>query len=180
MKYPVRFFVIILITICTSILKAEEALEKLPKIVYINMNKVMNETSAGKSLINQLEKIHKSNIGEFKKIEEELKAEESLILSQKNIISQDEYKNKVNLFDKKLNDYKKQRKEKIEAVAKKKAEATSKLLKEITPILTEYSEKNNISIILRKEDLVIARSHLEITNEIIKIVNSKVKKININ
>ena len=58
MKYPVRFFVIILITICTSILKAEEALEKLPKIVYINMNKVMNETSAGKSLINQLEKLN--------------------------------------------------------------------------------------------------------------------------
>ena len=84
------------------------------------------------------------------------------------------------MFDKKLKDYKKQRKEKIEAVSKKKAEATSKLLKEITPILTEYSEKNNISIILRKEDLVIARSHLEITNEIIKIVNSKVKKININ
>ena len=35
-------------------------------------------------------------------------------------------------------------------------------------------------IILRKKDLVIARSNLDITDEIIDLVNTKVKKINLN
>ena len=60
MKYLVKFFVIILITFCFNTLKAENI-----SIVYINMDKVMNETSAGKSLKDQLEKIHKENISEF-------------------------------------------------------------------------------------------------------------------
>ena len=63
---------------------------------------------------------------------------------------------------------------------KKKIDATSKLLKEITPILADYSKKNKISIILKKKDILLGRTDLEITNEIIDIVNSKVKKINLN
>ena len=50
----------------------------------------------------------------------------------------------------KISNYKKNRQEKIDFISKKKIDATSKLLKEITPILTEYSQKNKISIILKK------------------------------
>ena len=62
MKYLVRFFVIILITIYTTTSKSENLL-----VVYIDMDKVMNETVAGKSIVDQLEKIHNTNIAEFKK-----------------------------------------------------------------------------------------------------------------
>ena len=72
------------------------------------------------------------------------------------------------------------RKKKIDSVKKKKADATLKLLKEINPILADYSLKKNISIILRKKDLVIARSDLDITIEVIDLVNSKVEKIKLN
>ena len=175
MKYLVRFFVIILITICTTTSKSENL-----SIVFIDMDKVMNETVAGKSIVEQLEKIHKINIAEFKKIEDKLKSEETIILSKKNILSNDEYIKEINLLKKKINDYKEKRKQKIDLVAKKKSEVTLKLLKELNPILADYSKKNNISIIMRKKDLVIAKSHLDITNEIIDLVNSKVKKIKLN
>ena len=65
MKHLVSFFVIILITFSFNNVKSEELL-----VAYINMEKVMNETTAGKSLIQQLEKIHKKYIGEFNKAEE--------------------------------------------------------------------------------------------------------------
>ena len=175
MKHLVSFFVIILITFCFNNVKSEELL-----VAYINMEKVMNETTAGKSLIQQLEKIHKKNIDEFNKAEEDLKKEESLILSQKNILSEEEYKNKIDALKNKINIYNKERKEKIDSVTKKKVEATASLLKKINPILADYSKKNNISIIFRKKDIVLARSNLEITTQIIEIVNSKVKKFKLN
>jgi len=67
MKYLVRFFVIILITIC-SISRAENL-----SIVYVDMEKAMNQSAVGKSLSKQIEKIHKANLKEFKINEEEHK-----------------------------------------------------------------------------------------------------------
>ena len=62
----------------------------------------------------------------------------------------------------------------------KKVDGTKKLLKEINPILTDFSKKKDISVIMRKKDIVIAKTDLDIINEIIQLVNSKVKKINLN
>ena len=140
----------------------------------------MNQSIVGKYLTNQLDKIHKANLDEFKINEEDLKKEEVLILSQKNVLSEEDYKNKVNLFKEKLNSYKKNRQEKIDLVTKKRMNATANLLKEINPILSDYSKKNGISIILRKQDIVLARTDLDITKQIIEAIDLKIKKINLN
>ena len=101
-------------------------------------------------------------------------------MSQKNIISEDEYDKKVFLLKKEIDSYKNIRKEKINFVSKKKVDGTKKLLKEINPILADFSKKKDISVIMRKKDIVIAKTNLDITNEIIELVNSKVKEINLN
>ena len=174
MKYLVRFFVIILITIC-SISKAENL-----SIVYLDMEKAMNQSKVGKSINSQIEITRKTNLEEFKISEEDLKKEEELILSQKNVLSEEDYINKVNLFKKKLSNYKKKREEKIDLVTKKRMKATENLLKEINPILSDYSKKNGISIILRKQDIVLARTDLDITKQIIEAIDLKIKKIDLN
>ena len=46
-------------------------------IAFIDMNKLMNESNAGKSISQQHEKKHKKNIDFFKKKEKELKSKES-------------------------------------------------------------------------------------------------------
>ena len=58
--------------------------------------------------------------------------------------------------------------------------ATANLLKEINPILSNYSNENGISIILRKKDIVLARTDLDITKQIIETIDLKIKKINLN
>ena len=140
----------------------------------------MNESIPGKYLLKQLEEIHQINILDFQEKEKELKDQESVILSQKNILSEVDYNQKVKSLKNKIDKYKKNRKEKIDSVSKKKVDATSKLLNEINPILTNYSKEKGISIILRKKHIIIAKSNLDITEEIIKLVNLKVKKINLN
>ena len=140
----------------------------------------MNQSIVGKSLNSQLDKIHKANLEEFKINEEDLKKEEVLILSQKNVLSEEDYKNKVNLFKEKLNSYKKKRQEKIDLVTKKRMNATANLLKKINPILSNYSKENGISIIFRKQDIVLARTDLDITEQIIEAINLKIKKIDLN
>ena len=140
----------------------------------------MNKTSAGKSISLKLEKMHKANIAEFKKIEDKIKEEEASILSQKNILSEVDYSKKVNLMNNKIDQYKKNRQEKINLVTKKRIDATQKLLIELNPILLDYSKENGISIILQKKNIVLARTDLDITDKIIEIANTKIKKIDLN
>ena len=59
-------------------------------------------------------------------------------------------------------------------------ESSAKLLSIINPILSDYSKVNNISIILQKKNVVLAKTDLNITNKIINILNSKIESINLN
>ena len=111
----------------------------------------MNKSNAGKSINQELEKMHKANIAEFTKVEDQLREEEASILSQKNILSEVDYSKKVNLMNNKIDQYKKNRQEKINLVTKKRIDATQKLLNELNPILLDYSKENAISIILQKK-----------------------------
>ena len=174
MKYLVKIFVIIIFLFCNNLSYAENL------IVYIDMEKILNESKSGMSINKQLEKIHKMNIKEFKKIEDELKKKEESIIAQKNILSKEDYTKKIKILRDNANSYRKNRQEKINLLTKKRMESSAKLLNIINPILSDYSKVNNISIILQKKNVVLAKTDLNITNKIINILNSKIESINLN
>ena len=66
---------------------------------------------------------------------------------------------------------------KLMNLIKKKNDASEQLFKSIQPILIEYSNKNSISIFLQKKYIVIGKSELNKTNEILEIVNQKITEI---
>ena len=62
---------------------------------------------------------------------------------------------------------------------KLKIDNTNSLLRLINPILIKFSNDKEIAIILQKKDLVVAKTQLDITDEVIKIINSEVKEFKI-
>ena len=58
----------------------------------------------------------------------------------------------------------------------KKKLYTSKILENLNPLLTEYVDSKNITLVVEKNILVGIKS-LDITPEILKILNEKTKKI---
>ena len=149
------------------------------KIVYIDLNKIMNNSIAGKSISSQLEENHKKNISKLKKIEEKLKKEESEIISQKNVLTKEKYEKKIIDLREKAKKFRKERNENINNLNNQRLEATAKIINLIKPILSEYSEKNSISIIIDKKNVIIGKTALDITDEILKIVDDKIGKINL-
>jgi len=140
----------------------------------------MNSSEAGKSITSQLTAIHKKTMTELKEIEEELKKKESNLIKQKNVISNEEFEKKLSLLRNKASDYQKQRKESNVSINKKRLVATSDLVSLIQPILAEYANNNSISIIFQKKNIVIGKTELDITEDVLKILNEKHKKIVIN
>ena len=146
-------------------------------IVYIDLNKIMNNSIAGKSITSQLENNHKKNISKFKNIEEELKKEEAEIISQKNVITKEEFEKKIIDLRDKANKFRKERNSNINNLNNQRLEATSKMITLVRPILSEFSDKNSISLIIDKKNIIIGKTLLDITDDILKIVDEKIGKI---
>ena len=148
-------------------------------IYYIDMNFIMNNSLAGKSIVNQLEIKKKSNFDSFKKEETDLKNEETKLLSQKNILDKDEFKEKVILFKEKVSKYNKKRNKILNNLKNHKNNAQQALTKKLTPILANYAKDNSISFILSKQDIIIGKTELDLTNAIIEILNKEIKTVKI-
>ena len=174
MKYFLRFFFCIFIIFYSSSSYSENL------IVFLDMDKIMLQSKSGKSITIQLEKLHKSNITIFKQKEEELKNKETAIVSQKNVLSTEEFEKKMNLLRKEANEYRIKRRDLINSLTKKRVDAQNKLIKAINPILADYSKKNSISMIIQKKNIIIGKSELEITNDILKILDKSLKTIDLN
>jgi Skp family chaperone for outer membrane proteins len=150
------------------------------KIYYIDMDFIMNNSLAGKSIIKQLDAKNKSLASSFKKTEADLKGEETKLVSQKNILEKKDFESKVNLFQKKVIAYKDKRNETLKNFSIKKNNAQKVLIEKLMPILINYSKENSISFILPKRSIILGKSELDLTQKIIIILNKEIKSIKLN
>ena len=149
------------------------------KIAFLNMDQIISKSNAGLSILKQLNKLNDKNLSSLNKIEKNIKEKETKLISQKNIFSESEFVNKVELLKKEINEHNQNRKKLISSFNGLKIENTNKLLKLINPILVKYSNDNEISFILQKKDLIIAKTEYDITDDILKIINNDIKEFNI-
>ena len=149
------------------------------KIAFINMDKIISTSKPGSSILKQLTDLSNKNLKFLKNEEKKFKEKEIKLISQKNIISETDFKNKVNELKSEIKNYNQNRNKILADFNRLKIDNTNSLLKLINPILVKFSDDNEIAIILQKKDLVVAKTQLDITDDVIKIVNSEVKEFKI-
>jgi len=170
-----RFFLYLFVVFLTlsSSIKSEQ------KIVFVDMDKLVSVSKPGSSIFKQLKDINNKNLNFLRNEEKKFKEKEKKLVAQKNIISETDFNNKVDELKSDIKKFNQNRKEMIEDFNKLKVENTNNFLKLINPILTKFSIKNEIAIILQKKDLVIGKTELDITDEVIKIINNEIKEFKI-
>jgi len=169
-NYKKLFLSIILLLFLPNVLMAD-----LPK--YLDFKYVLNESEAGKKAQTQLKKELDNGVKDLSKQEKIIEEEEKKIIQQKKILSQEEYKKKVAVLRKKVSDLQKKRSKLLSTVAKKRSKARSELLKNLNPALKEYMVEKNIRMVLDKKGIILADEKLDITNDIIKKLNAKIKTL---
>jgi len=147
------------------------------KNVYVDMDLLMNSSLGGKSITQQLDKINQSNLKKFKNLEDGLRIEENEIISQKNVISESEYLKKISLLKKNVFEYNQNKKKINGQLTQKKIKAQAALINSITPILADYAKKNDISMVISKQNIIMGQTELDITDDILKLLNKKITNI---
>ena len=71
------------------------------------------------------------------------------------------------------------KKKSSDSLNKKRLKGTNKILNILNPILQDYASKNSISIILQKKNILLGENSIDITQDILKLLDNKIKKINL-
>ncbi len=144
-------------------------------IAYLDLDNIVKSTNAGKSIINKLKTSKDLALKKFEKKEKALKKVEEDINKQKNVLSKEELKKKISDFRNEISSFRNDREKLINDFNKKKVQEFEKFFKKITPLIEDYIKEKNIDIVLDKKDIFIANRKRDITNEIIKIIDAKIK-----
>ena len=111
---------------------------------FIDFKKVLNTSTAGAEAQKILQKKIESQANKFNKEEKEIRKEETQIISQKKLISGEEYKKKVQVLRTRAAKMQKDRQTELSKIAKTRDDAKVQLLKKLNPIISSYmKEKKN-------------------------------------
>ena len=168
------FIIIFLITLKCNLASGSE------KIAFIDLNHIMTNSLAGKLINNFVNNLIKEKNKDFKILESEIKKDENELISQKNIIEESVYNKKVNEIRIRINDYKIERQNFNKTLNEKKIKYNNLLLEKLNPIISKYVEKNSITMVLPKKMIIIGKKDLDITKQILEILDKSVQKINLN
>jgi outer membrane protein len=65
----------------------------------------------------------------------------------------------------------------IQEITTKRRNASSQFFNKINPILGKYATDNEINFILQKKNIIMGKTELDITDDILKIIDKEVLKI---
>tara|TARA_B100001564_G_scaffold240674_1_gene203724 strand:- start:3425 stop:3943 length:519 start_codon:yes stop_codon:yes gene_type:complete len=149
------------------------------KIVYLDVEKIMQESIAGKSIIKEIKKKRELSISQFKKTEKDIFEKEKKLISQKNVLNNEEFKKKLKDLRNDISNYQKNRNKVLNDIKRTRVKASTNLIKKLTPILESYSKEKSIRIIIQKKQIVMGNKEDDITSDILDLVNKKIKSIKI-
>jgi|TARA_B110001452_G_C15175355_1_gene408425 Skp family chaperone for outer membrane proteins len=149
-------------------------------IYFIDFAKVLNSSKPGAEAQKSIKQKLQSENKKFANLQNNIRKEESDIISQKSTLSPEEYKKKVQALRNKVADLQKNKETSFNNIAKTRSKAKNSLLKAVNPIIKKYMEGNNIQIVLDKKAVILGDTNLEITDKIISILNKELPSLKTN
>ena len=141
--------------------------------VFIDIDFILNNSILGKQILLDLEELNKKNIDNIKEKENTLKIKRDKINSQKNILSKEQIEKDIVLLNEEFKKYNIEKNNLLNDFKNQKKQKLDNFLKKINPLIQEYMKKNSIDIILDQRQIFIGNVNKDITEKILNIVNQK-------
>jgi Skp family chaperone for outer membrane proteins len=142
-------------------------------LVIVDIDFLIKNSKIGKKILTDINSENKKIIEKFKSEEENFKIEESKLVSKKKILSDVEFQKELSSFKNKIVDYNSNKNRILNDFNIKKNNKFAKFYDDINKILITYSEKNDITTVLDKKNVLISRSDTDITKNILNIIDNK-------
>ena len=170
-KYKFKLFFLIFI------FSSNLAYAEIPH--YLDFKYILNSSNAGKKAQKYLKDKLENGLKNITLKEKKILDEEKKLIAQKKLITDQEYKKKVSDLRGKVSSLQKERNNLLNSVAKKRSKAKEVLLKNLNPLMKDYMNQKKIRVVLDKKSILLADDKLDITKDIMNLLNKKLNSINL-
>lgn len=144
-------------------------------IAIIDLDSLLEKTNSGKKIISQLNLINEQNLKSLKVIESQIKLNRDNINNQKNILSDEQLKEKINDLNNEIKQFQNEKNKLVNNFNLQKKKQFDIFFKKIIPVIENYISENNIKVVIDKKNIFIANKKNNITEDIVKIINEKLE-----
>jgi Skp family chaperone for outer membrane proteins len=167
------FFIIFFSVLSVNSIKAND------KVSYVDMDFLITNTIAGKSLLENFKKEEKLKVDKFKISDEDFKNKEKKILAKKNLVTNDEINKELRSLQVEFQNYRKNKIKEIDELKAKRNRNILNFIKLINPIIERYMSENSIAILLDKKNIFIASKNYDITKNLVTLIDKDIKSVDI-
>tara|TARA_B100000767_G_scaffold200238_1_gene187201 strand:+ start:5335 stop:5856 length:522 start_codon:yes stop_codon:yes gene_type:complete len=170
--------IIIYIILFFSLINFNNLIYADGKIVYLNVNYVFSNSVSGKNVNKSFDKKIKTLENDVNNFKKNINDEKDKLIKKKNILSEDIFNKEFANIENKIKEFNKNIAIRNNEIINLRKKVRSNFAKELKKVLSDYSTQNSIQMILKQEDILIGSKNLDISNDILKIIDSnKIKLI---
>mgnify|MGYP001449916485 CR=1 FL=1 len=148
-------------------------------IKFIDVNYIYQNSKAGKKINEQIKDKSKKMNKKLEDYKKNMDNKKKKLASQKNVISEEVYKKTFIEIENEIKEINSLIAKDNQKIIKFTNDAKITFLKELNKIMEDYSIKNSIDIIIKKENILIGKNSFESTKEILEIFDKKVTQIKV-
>ena len=150
------------------------------KVGIVDFRYILKKSNAIKILGNKFVLFEKKINEKIKSKQKELKIEEKKILSNKNKLTDVDYKNKLNLFKSKVFQIQNKYKEDRLSLNNSFQKLQKKLKDLLAQVIKDVSKKRKINVVFLKENVFLFNDpSVDLTNEVLDLFNKKTRSMSI-
>ena len=169
-----NFFYKFIITIFLSLILCNPSYSN-DKIAFIDIDYLIKNSEIGKKVLVKINDLDKKNVNGLKKKNAMLKNLETEIRNKKNIISDEAYNKEVILFREKIVKLNEEKNNLVNEFNGFKKKELQNIFDQISPIISNYMDKNSITIILDSKNIFMGKANSDLTNDILTEINKELK-----
>jgi Skp family chaperone for outer membrane proteins len=175
----IRFVAILAMAILLAGTVASASAQGLTGVAVMDVQRVLHESSAGKSVQKQLEKQRTAYSQELSKQEKELRAAEQELNRQRTLISPEAFNERRRQFEQKVGNLQREAQSRKRDFDKMQGGAIRTMEAAITEIVQAIASERKFTLILPKNATILHTPELEITDEVMKRLNAKLPSVKV-
>jgi len=148
-------------------------------IAVVNIQQVMKDSTAAKSVREQLESKQKNFQSEITKKEEELQKEDKELTKQKTVLAKAAFDDKLRAFRTKATDVQKDVQSKKALLDSAFEHSLNDIQKVVTDIISDISKEKGFVIAVPTSQILYADKSLDISSEVLDRLNKKLPKLDV-
>jgi len=153
------------------------AAEAVPSLAIIDVQKVLRESVAVKSLTAQIAQQRDKYQLELQKKEEELRGADKELARQRTVLSAEAYAQKRGELEQQVGSLQREVQERKRGLDQLFSQGMSQVQSELANVATEIAEERNIDLVLSKATVVIVKPKFDITDEALKRLNARLTSV---